>query len=401
MARSKWFLETDLDLEAVILLIAGTLFAVAGLVLFLFAAGWVPYDERGLYGALLFVFSLQIVLLGKTPFGDRRRSPSLLALGVAVASVGIATACIPGLFASLPPFFLALSFGLGGLVLLGRMMTGREQFPAWMKAGGPLRRLALSCLTVHLLSILIGVVIAWPALADLPLKAAMALSFGLAVIRLALVLQKVYDLYPQGKAKNDGSLTLSPDQTLLVMTAVFMILIGLLLLPVSLGLLPFSASAQLGLLMIIFSVQMVAFGSTPVGPFRRSRALVLAGLLFASLGVISCAVPGLLVLPLTVLVATLNIAGGLAGLVRLGVSLFGREPSSSGPVPSVMKQLVACQLVMNLLALLFGTSMLLPGLIGGFLIGVILAANGAVLLLLLKILIAVGRIREASDSLSA
>ncbi len=42
---------------------------------------------------------------------------------------------------------------------------------------------------------------------------------------------------------------------------IFMLLLGGLWIPVNLGLLPFSGSAQLGLLMVIFAVQMLASGN--------------------------------------------------------------------------------------------------------------------------------------------
>ena len=50
-------------------------------------------------------------------------------------------------------------------------------------------------------------------------------------------------------------------------------------------------------------------------------------------------------------------------------------------------------MVLNLLGILFGTSMLVPGLLPGLVIGVVLAANGCVLMYLLRILISLDRMR--------
>ena len=58
-----------------------------------------------------------------------------------------------------------------------------------------------------------------------------------------------------------------------------------------------------------------------------------------------------------------------------------------------MKKLQATTLIMNLLTILFGISMLVSNFIPGLIIGVILAANGGVLLYLLKILITLEEIR--------
>lgn len=166
-----------------------------------------------------------------------------------------------------------------------------------------------------------------------------------------------------------------------------MVLLGLLLIPVNLDLLPFSASAQLGLLMVIFGLQMLASGNTPIGPFRRSWLMIGLGLLCAILGIVSCIIPGILVVLLTVLVGVLNIAGGAVTLVKC-VPRGRRSDEEQGQTPPILKKLFAAQLIMNVLTIMFGTSMLIPNLVPGLIIGVILAANGGVLMYLLRILIA-------------
>jgi hypothetical protein len=175
---------------------------------------------------------------------------------------------------------------------------------------------------------------------------------------------------------------------------VFMLLLGVLLIPVNLGLFPFSASAQLGLLMVIFAVQMLASGSTPIGPFPRSWLMIGFGLLFAALGVVSCIIPGILVPALTVLVGMLNILGGVITLVRICLPRLKKPEEPGGPVPPVMAKLFAVQFIMNLLAIMFGTSMLIPNLVHGLVIGVILAANGCVLLYLLRILVVLEKMQR-------
>ncbi len=82
MNRTKVLSESDLPLEVVILLIAGLILLIAGILLFPVATGALPYYENGLYGLLLVMFSLQIISMGKTPFGDMRRSKPVLLLGL-------------------------------------------------------------------------------------------------------------------------------------------------------------------------------------------------------------------------------------------------------------------------------------------------------------------------------
>jgi hypothetical protein len=165
-----------------------------------------------------------------------------------------------------------------------------------------------------------------------------------------------------------------------------MLILGTLLVPVSLGLIPFSGSAQLGLLVVIQAIQMLASGSTPIGPFRRSWLMIALGFPFAALGVVSCIVPGVLVPVLTLLIAVLNVAGGLLGLKRTLAPMLERKEGPGGPVPPVLVRLNLVQVAMNLVSVMFGASMLIANLIPGRIIGVILAANGALLLYLLHLL---------------
>lgn len=55
-------------------------------------------------------------------------------------------------------------------------------------------------------------------------------------------------------------------------------------------------------------------------------------------------------------------------------------------MPPILVRLNLSQIVLNLLSIMFGTSMLFPGLLPSLVTGLILAANGGVLLYLLRIL---------------
>lgn len=210
--------------------------------------------------------------------------------------------------------------------------------------------------------------------------------YGVTIIYLAEVLRKIYLLYPEAEKLNDTGIALSTDKAMILLTGIFMILLGVLLIPVNLGLLPFSGSAQLGLLMTIFAIQMLAFGNTPIGPFPRSWPIILFGLLFAALGITSCIIPEILVSPLTVLVGVLNILGGAIMLWRICSPILKKRDRPRDPVPLVLVKLTFAQVTLNLVSVLFGTSMLVAHMIPGRVIGVILTINGCVLLYLLHIL---------------
>ena len=386
MAGYRIFKKADLPLEVVILLVGGMTLLISGALLFAVSAGVLPYYENGLYGLLLVVFALQTILLGKTPFGDMRRSTPLLAVGSVIAAVGIATCFIPDLLGQTPRMLLWVCFGAGGFLLLLQMLLDRNKFRSWAKYGGVFRHLILGCVAVYLLSMLIGFLIWRKSLLTTPATALVVLIFGTAVVYLALVLRKIYRTYPEAEKPHEEGPGLSTEHSMLLLMGIFMILLGMLLIPVNLGMLPFSGSAQLGLLMVMFAIQMLASGNTPIGPFPRSWLMILLGLLFAALGIVSCIIPDVLVPLLTVLVGVLNILGGA---ITLGKMVFSnpRKPGEPRvPRPAILTKLFATQLIMNLLSIMFGTSMLCAHLIPGLAIGVILASNGGVLLYLLHIL---------------
>lgn len=391
------FKQADLPLEVVILLIGGMALLITGILLFPVSEGALPYYENGIYGLLLVIFALQTITLGKTPFGDIGKSKLSLAVGVMIAAVGIVTCFIPS-FNLLPRMLLFLCFGLGGFLLLLQMFLSRDKFRAWVKYGGIFRRLILGCSAIYVLSMLIALLLWKQNLLPIPMTAVVILIYGLAVCYLAGVLRKIYRAYPEAEKSPKGDTELSTDQAMLLLMGIFMLILGVLLIPVNFGLLPFSGSAQLGLLMVIFAVQMLAAGSTPIGTFSRSWLIIAFGFLFAALGIVSCIIPGILVAPLTILVGVLNILGGVIALAKLRAHRPRQSGEPRGRVPPLLAKLFAAQLTMSLLAIMFGTSMLIPGLVHGLVIGVILAANGCVLLYLLRILVGLDKMQGGMES---
>ncbi len=390
--------DARLPLEVVILLVAGTMMLITGTLLFPVWTGALPYYANGLYGLLLVIFTLQIMMLGKTPFSDIPRSRGLIAVGVVIAAIGIVTCFVPGAFDRLPRTLLFICFCPGGLLLLLQMCFAKSKLRTWVKYGGVFRHLTFACSVVYILSMLMGLLIWKENLFATPMAAAVALVYGIAIIYLAGVLRNIYAAYPEAEKPPKGSLEISADQVMILMMGIFMLLLGALLIPVNLGLLPFSGSAQLGLLMVIFAVQMLASGSTPVGPFTRSWLMVFFGLLFAAIGTISCIIPEILVSQLTALIGVLNIIGGIVTLGKICIPRLRKTEAAHSIRSPVLGRLFGAQLTMSLLTILFGASMLVAGLIPGLIIGVILAASGCVLLYLLHILIDLDKIQNNAGS---
>jgi hypothetical protein len=400
MAINRIFNKADLPLEVSILLIAGLMMLITGILLFPVSTGALPYYENGLYGLLLFIFALQIVTLGKTPFGDMSRSKPLIVIGVIIAAIGIVTCFIPDLLSQIPRILLFICFAPGGFLLLLQMFLSQEKLRTWVKYGGIFKHLIVGCGAVYVLSILIGLLILVQSLLTTAMTAVVGLIFGIAIIYLALVLRKIYLTYPEAENTNPGTVELSTDKMMLLITGVFMLLLGILLIPVNLGQLPFSGSAQLGLLMVIFSIQMLASGSTPIGPFPRSWLMIIFGLLFAALGIISSIIPGVLVKPLTLLIGILNIFGGCITLVKTLLPRLKKPPKSGGQVPPILQKLFVTQFIMGFLSILFGSSMLVSHLLPGLVVGVVLFANGCVLMYLMSILLTLDKMISQKAKMS-
>ncbi|HAK40181.1 MAG TPA: hypothetical protein DCM24_00045 [Synergistaceae bacterium] len=385
MEISSVMKRAEIEFDVVVLLVAALVMLVTGTLLLPVSKGALPYYENGLYGLLLFIFALQMVTLGRTPFGDAPRSRGLMAAGVIIVSLGIITCFIPDIFSRVPRIILSICFGPGGAALLLQMIFSRDKLPKWRQYGGIFRHLIAGCSAVYVLSALIGLLVFREDLISTPMTAMVTLLTGLSLFYLAATLQRIYRVYPEAIQEPKGSVDLPIGRAMILLTGIFMVILGVLLVPVSLGRLPFSGSAQLGLLMVILALQMLATGNSPIGSFPRTWLMIIIGLLFVLLGAASCIIPGVLVLPLTVLIGVLNILGGALMLKRIFNPII-RGSGGGGPVPAILVRLNLVQVTMNVVSIMFGTSMLVHNLIPGGVVGVILAANGGLLLYLMRIM---------------
>lgn len=387
--------KADIPIDLVILMIAGLTMVIAGLLLFPVYSGMLPYYENGLYGLLIFIYALQITVLGKTPFGDVPQRPlALIILGIFIACVGIITCFIPDILKNIPRKILFICFGPGGILLLLQMFLSKNKFPFWKEMGGIFNLLAVNSTAVYSLSVFISLLLIDKNIMAGSLTAFSVLFYGILILSLTAVLFRVYALYPAAAERLSGKVQLSDDRAVLLITGVFMVLLGILLVPVTIGLLPFSGSAQLGLLVIIMSIQMIAFGNTPIRSFSRTWPLVWIGLFFGSLGIISCIIPWILVPTLTFIIALLNIGGGAIPIIKILLSKSQDKGIDRSPVLPVIKRLFLTQMLLNILSIVFGISMLIKNLIPGPVIGIVLTVNGLVLLYLLTLLFKIDGIRS-------
>lgn len=392
--------ESDLSLEVVILLILGVFMFLFGLLLFKISTGELPYTPDSTYGLFLVIVSFQVITMGKTPFGDLRRSWVLVLIGIITAIVGMVACFIPGQLTEMVRILVGILLFAGGISLLLQLLFFEGKARTWIKIPGVLQHLTVACGVVYVITIVLGLITLIPGITSNFQTALFLLIYGISIFYLAWCIQKVARSYPPenlksiskekgGLFKSLQSVSLSLSPAVVIMIGVLLFLLGCLLFPINQGTLPFSSDGELGLLMVIMAIQMTTLGETPLGQFKRSVIIIIVGIVFATLGIFSCIVPGILTGVLQILIGALNILGGVILLTMRFVPIIrGRKKHDpeTGPPSSTVKKFMVTQTLLNLVAIAFGLSMIMPGMIPNTLVPVILIINGLLLFALAYII---------------
>ncbi len=194
--------ESDLSLEVVILLILGVFMLLFGLLLFRIHTGDLPYTPDSTYGLFLVIVSLQIITMGKTPFGDLRRSWMVVIIGICTAILGMFACFIPGLLTALVRILVGIMLFIGGIALLLQLFISEEKAKKWMKISGILQQLAIACSLVYIMSAILGLVTFFPGITTNPQTAVLLIIYGISFFYLAWCIQKVTRLYPPEETRN-------------------------------------------------------------------------------------------------------------------------------------------------------------------------------------------------------
>jgi len=188
--------DSDLSLEVVILLVFGVFMLLFGLLLFRIHTGELPYAPDSTYGLFLVIVSFQIVTMGKTPFGDLRRSWAVIVLGVCTAVIGMAACFIPGLLAEPVRILVGILLSAGGAALLAQLFFSEDKARLWLKIPGILRHLTVACIIVYVVSIVLGLVTLLPGITTDSVTAVLLIVYGVGFFYLAWCIQKANRLYP-------------------------------------------------------------------------------------------------------------------------------------------------------------------------------------------------------------
>ncbi|MGO9118747.1 MAG: hypothetical protein ACLQPD_14210 [Desulfomonilaceae bacterium] len=411
--------ESDLSLEVVVLLIFGVFWLLFGLLLFKIYSGDLPYNPDSTYGLFLVIVSFQMITMGKTPFGDLRRSWALVVIGIGTAILGIATCFTPGYFTKFVRILVGIVLFAGGIALFVQLCISERKAKMWIKIAGILRQLTIACALVYALTIISGLITLFPGLRTDPRTAILVMFYGMSFFYLSWCVWKVGRTYAPEKPDDSASTIRSSDRAdsqgrfslfreaslplslaILILSGFNTTLLGLLLFPVSLDMLPFSPDGQLGLLLTIMAIQMMTLGDTPLGQYTRSWFMIIIGIVFAGLGAVSCIVPGMLTGMIQILLGLLNIMGGAAFFIkRFLAKLHEIRTPLEAPivVPPIVRRLTVTQMVVNSMTIAFGISMLLPGLVPGLVAAGILVITGLVLFILASLMQKVARMQASGE----
>jgi hypothetical protein len=375
--------EVDLSIEVVLLLVGGVFFLLFGLLLFPIGIGLLPYSEGAMYGLFVVLVSMQVITMGKTPFGDLLRSWIVVIAGIGTAIVGTLALFYPEQLAGPIRLVAAAIVLVTGALGLVQLVTAEDRARTWLRVPGVLRHLTVACAAVYGLEVVLGVVTIVPGIAPLGLTAVLATVFGAALFYLAWAIHVATARYAPAPATGVaqatghgpgllGEVALSVGDSFSLFQGVLMLLLGGLVLLMTLGMIPaFNVAGQLGLLLVLTSLQMLALGQIVGGTVTRSWLLVAVGLAFAGAGIVSCVVPGLLSPVISPLLGAQNVITGAVLLATqvIGPTVYGiRHPSAEPEVlPPLVRRLRRVLTVTGIVAFLFGLNMLAPLLLPGLL----------------------------------
>jgi hypothetical protein len=118
---------SDLSPEVILLLILGVFMLLFGVLLFRIHTGVLPYNPDSTYGLFLVIVAFQTITMGKTPFGDLRRSWALITIGIGMAVLGMASCFIPGYLTGFVRNRVGIFLLIGVFALLAQLFVSEKK----------------------------------------------------------------------------------------------------------------------------------------------------------------------------------------------------------------------------------------------------------------------------------
>jgi hypothetical protein len=386
--------EIDLSIEVVLLVVGGVFFLLFGVLLLLIDRGMLPYSEDSMYGLFVVLVSMQIITMGKTPFGDFLRSWFIVIIGLITAMIGTLAIFFPGYMSIGIRILAALIVLITGALGLLQLFASGDKARIWMKVPGILQQLTIACVLVYGIELVLGIITLVPGIVPNPLTAVLCLIFGVSLFFLAWCIHVANRQYRQAEEKRTSPIprskgafcvlqeaSLTMGNTISTYQGCLMILLGFLILFNILGIFPsFNSDGQTGLLLVLTSLQLLALGQFVGSQVTRSWLVVAFGILCAAAGIFSCIVPGILTGIILPLLGLQNITTGvlLLGTQIVAPTLYGirHPPAEPVPLPPIIKRLFLVLTVTGIVTIVFGINtiapVLLPNLLGMILYAILL-----------------------------
>ncbi len=196
--------EVDLSIEVVLLLVGGVFFLLFGLLLFPISSGSLPYSEGSMYGLFLVLVSMQVITMGKTPFGDLLRSWVVVIIGLGMAILGTLAIFYPEDLSMLARVLAGAIVLVTGSLGTFQLLTAEDRARAWMKVPGILRQLTFACGVVYVTEVLLGLITLVPGVVLNSLTAVLSTAFGISLFYLAWCIRQVTARYRPGLTTAPG-----------------------------------------------------------------------------------------------------------------------------------------------------------------------------------------------------
>ncbi|MDD2639030.1 MAG: DUF308 domain-containing protein [Methanothrix sp.] len=383
--------EISLSTEVVLLIVGGVFFLLFGVLLFLIERGMLPYSEGSMYGLFVVLVSMQIITMGKTPFGDVLRSWLVVIVGLLTAMIGTLAIFYPGYLSVTIRILAGLIVLISGASGLLQLFISKDKARTWVKVSGILQQLTVACVLVYGIEIALGIITFLPGIMPNLLTAMLLLIFGASLFFLARCIHIATQQYSSSSEKMVPSRSprkkmfflleeaaLTVENTFNIYQGFLLILLGILVLFMILGILPsFNSDGQLGLLLVLTSLQLLALGQFVGSQVTRSWLVIAFGILCAAAGSFSCIVPGILSGVIQPLLGIQNIITGVLLLATkiIAPTLYWIRSPSEEPVtlPPIVKRLFRVLTATGIVTILFGINMLAPLLLPG-LLGIVVYA---------------------------
>ncbi len=370
--------EIELSIEVVLLIVGGVFFLLFGSLLFLIDRGMLPYSEGSMYGLFVVLVSMQIITMGKTPFGDVLRSWLVVIIGLFTAMLGTLAIFYPEYLSHTVQILAGLIIFIAGASGLMQLFILKDKARRWMKIPGILQQLTAACVLVYGIEIVLGIITLLPGIMPNSMTAVLLLIFGASLFFLARCIhiatrqysstrEKMLPNPPLRKSKFFllKETSLSVENTFNIYQGFLLILLGILVLFMILSILPsFNSDGQLGLLLVLTSLQLLALGQFVGSQLTRSWFVIAFGIFCAAAGIFSCIIPGILSGVIQPIIGFLNISTGVLLLATkiIAPTLYGirHPPADAVALPPIVKRLFRVLTATAIVTILFGINMLAP-----------------------------------------